>query len=289
MSISGVVQAYFDAWNQHDPDAIVATFVEGGTYSDPTVPPLTGPALAENTRRLFSAFPDLSFDIVSAVYTDERLAVVQWVMRGTNTGSLAGSPPTNGVVALPGVDLITTEGDKIRSVQGYFDQKTFLEQLGLQVIAQPYAIGPITFGTSLAMHIGKHDKPAAFSITSLQMRSDEELQQVREYNRRIMADMAQMPGFISTILASDGKRGYTITAWTDVESPKRLLREVGHREAMKAFFSSNFTEGAMTSVWVPHHINTLWTRCSACGKLSDYEQREGRCACGEPLPEIAYW
>jgi hypothetical protein len=32
-----VAQTYFDVWNQRDPAAIVATFAEGGTYSDPTV------------------------------------------------------------------------------------------------------------------------------------------------------------------------------------------------------------------------------------------------------------
>jgi hypothetical protein len=95
-----------------------------------------------------------------------------------------------------------------------------------------------------------------------------------EISVAVQAEMAQMPGFISTLLASDSKRGYTITAWADVESPKPLLREGGQREAMKAFSSSDFTEGAMTSVWIPHHINALWVRCSACGQLSDYEKRE---------------
>ncbi len=33
-----VAQHYFDAWNQRDPLAIVATFADSGTYRDPTVP-----------------------------------------------------------------------------------------------------------------------------------------------------------------------------------------------------------------------------------------------------------
>ena len=64
-----VTHAYFDAWNRRDPAAIVATFVEGGIYSDPTVPALTGSALAAHTSGLFAAFPDLSFEIVSAAQT----------------------------------------------------------------------------------------------------------------------------------------------------------------------------------------------------------------------------
>jgi len=44
-----VAHTYFDAWNRRDPAAIVSTFAEGGTYSDPTVPPLA----AESHDRLY--------------------------------------------------------------------------------------------------------------------------------------------------------------------------------------------------------------------------------------------
>ena len=33
-----IAQRYFDAWTQHDADAIVATFAETGTYADPVTP-----------------------------------------------------------------------------------------------------------------------------------------------------------------------------------------------------------------------------------------------------------
>ena len=38
---------------------------------------------------------------------------------------------------------------RIRSVEGYFDSRAVPEQLGLQVVVQPKAIGPFTFGTSV--------------------------------------------------------------------------------------------------------------------------------------------
>ena len=41
-----VAQEYFDAWNRHDAAGIVATFAEGGTYTDPLAPALTGGAIA---------------------------------------------------------------------------------------------------------------------------------------------------------------------------------------------------------------------------------------------------
>ena len=50
MEVVDVAQRYFEAWNRHDPDSIVATFAEGGTYSDPNVPEgLTGQA-SRSTR-----------------------------------------------------------------------------------------------------------------------------------------------------------------------------------------------------------------------------------------------
>src|SRR5260370_21351982 len=256
MNPLAVAQTYFDAWNRRDPVAIVATFAEGGTYSDPTVPALTGSALATHTGGLFAAFPDLSFEIVSAAQAGDHAVAAQWMMRGTNTGPLAGGPPTGSTVALPGADFITIDGDKIRAVQGYFDQKTFLEQLGLQVIAQPYAIGPISFGTGATMQVGKHTKPGAFSLTSIRVRADE-VQQLNEYSERVVAEMAQMPGFISFTSLFANNCGYTITAWEDAESASQMLRAGAHREAIKVFFCHEFAEGGMTSVWIPHHISAL--------------------------------
>ena len=104
---------------------------------------------------------------------------VQWLMRGTNTGLLQGNPPTGGTVALPGADFIVVERDKVRSVQGYFDQKTFVEQLGLQAIVAPTSLGPMTFGSSARVSSGKLMKPGAVSLTWIDARSDEEEREVR--------------------------------------------------------------------------------------------------------------
>jgi len=283
-----VAHTYFDAWNRRDPAAIVATFAEGGTYSDPTVPPLAAEAMTAYTSGLFAAFPNLSFEVVSAAQTGNQSVATQWMMHGTNTGPLAGSPPTGKAVALPGADFITVDGDKIRAVQGYFDQKAFLEQLGLQVIAQPYSVGPISFGTGSTMQVGKHMKPGAFSLTSIRVRSDE-VQKLQELGGQILAQLAQMPGFISLTTLFVNNSGCTITAWEDVESASQLLRAGAHREAMKVFFGSKFAEGGMTSVWIPHHINALWVRCTTCGRMSDYDQNEGKCQCGQSLPHLPYW
>jgi steroid delta-isomerase-like uncharacterized protein len=286
-----VAQKYFDAWNRRDPAAIVATFAEGGTYCDPSAGQgLTGPAIAGYASGLFSAFPDVSFEIASAATTGDGMIAAQWLMRGTNTGPFGGAPPTGRSVALPGADFITVEGEKIRSVQGYFDQKTLVEQLELQVIVQPYSMGPVSFGNSLHMQLGKLTKPGAFSLTVIQVRSDREVDEVRAYTRRVMGEMARMPGFISFLAAGVGHRLFTITAWEDTESPRQVLRGGAHKEAMERFYGPDFAIGGMTSVWAPERISAFAVRCTACGRMVAYDQLQGQCQCGKPLPQPPpYW
>jgi steroid delta-isomerase-like uncharacterized protein len=291
MEATDVAKGYFDAWNRRDPEAIVATFAEGGTYSDPNTPQgLTGQAISEYAGGLFAAFPDLSFDLLSHASIGDGVVAAQWVMRGTNTGPLRGNPPTGGTVALPGADFIAVEGDKVRSVQGYFDRRTLVEQLGLQVIVQPYSAGPFSFGYSVRVQSGKLTKPGAFSLTWIQARSEEEAQQVRDYSRPTAAQMVDMPGFIAWIGVGIADRLFTITAWEDAESPQQLLRHTLHKEAVEQFFGADFATGVMTSVWKPERINALWVRCEACGSLEDHELSGGTCRCGKPLPEPPpYW
>lgn len=262
MDAVDVAQGYFDAWNRRDAAAIVATFAEGGMYSDPNVPEgLTGQAIADYAGGLFAAFPDLSFDIVSHAPAGDGMAAAQWMMRGTNTGSLRGAPPTGSTVALPGADFIAAEDGKIRSVQGYFDQGTMMRQLGLQVIVQPYSVGPVTFGNSVYMQPGNRTKPGAFSITALQIRSDDEAEEVSGYSRQILQEMAGMPGVISVLLVRTGHRMLTVTAWEDADGPAQMYRGGTHSEAMERFFGPDLAAGGVTSVWKPERINALWVRC----------------------------
>src|SRR5215470_16693135 len=94
MNAETLVQRYFDGWNNHDAAAIVSTFANGGTYSDPTTPgPLSGEAIGQNAAQLWAAFPNIHFEVGSFMASPGRFAA-EWVMTGTNTGPFAGLPPT---------------------------------------------------------------------------------------------------------------------------------------------------------------------------------------------------
>ena len=66
-------------------------------------------ATADYARGLWDAFPDLTFEIISKAQTGPESVAAQWVMRGTNTGSLQGLPPTGRSVEVPGADFIEIE------------------------------------------------------------------------------------------------------------------------------------------------------------------------------------
>ena len=291
MGALDVVQKYFDAWNSRNPEAIAATLSDNGTYEDPTTGgPLTGPAFSQYAGGLISAFPDLNFEVVSASATNDTTVAAQWLMKGTNSGPFGGGPPTGKTIALPGADFFTLEGEKIRSVKGYFDQRTLVDQLGLQVIVQPYAIGPFSFGYAVRATTGKKTKPGAMSLTWIEVRSEEEVPELRDRSRQIVQEMMEMPGFISTANMAVGHRFMTTTAWENPEAPRQMLSGGAHKEGMSRLFGPDFGAAFSTTVWVPERFNGMWVRCTACGQMADYDRDQGRCRCGQRLPEHPpYW
>jgi steroid delta-isomerase-like uncharacterized protein len=288
---AAIVQAYFDAWNAHDADAIESTFAEGGTYEDPTTPgPLLGSAIGENAAGLWSAFPDVSFEVTSHVHDGSGLFSAQWTMKGTNSGSFAGLPPTGRSVVLPGADFIRVADDGITSVEGYFNPGAIPEQIGMQVLVQPREVGPFTFGNSVRVGGSIGGPPGAFSITSLHARDPGDEERVRELSRDTAAQMSELDGFMGWVGATVGDRMLTITAWSSPEDPKQVLRVEPHREGTKGFFGSELAGGGWVSVWTPERIGSLWVRCEACGAMTDTGAEAGTCVCGAELPEPrTYW
>lgn len=288
MQVLEVATRYFDAWNRRDPEAIAATFAPDGTYTDPGVPHGLDPgATGEYAAGLFAAFPDLAFEVGAAAECGAGRVAAEWVMTGTNEGPFRGLPPSGRTVAVPGADFIAVEDDRVRSVTGYFDATAVPRQLGMQVIVQPTAVGPFAFGNS-TYAAASGAEPGAVSLTVLEARSPEEIEEVRDGSRAIVGELLQTPGFISWLGAVVGDRMYTITAWEDADGPARL-REVGaHVAAMERFFASpGIARGGQTGVWSPHRLNGMWVRCPACDAM--VQPPDGRCPCGAEVTRPVYW
>ena len=286
-----IAQRYFDGWNRRDPAAVLDTMAPNGTYSDPgTGGPISGDAFIGYMKGLFSAFPDLSFEIASVGLAAPDLVAGQWVMRGTNTGSMYGLPPSGKSIELRGADFIRVTDTKVRSVDGYFDSGEVPKQLGLQVIVQPHSVGPFQFGVATRVSTNSAAKPGAFSITAIAPRSEEDVNGIREYSRQIAAGLPSLKGFIGWVAVTVANRMLTITAWENASDPQQLMERGTHPEAMNKFFAGELGAGAYTAVFSAERINTLWVRCAACEKMVDHAARQGVCTCGASLPQpMPYW
>ena len=267
----------------HDATAIVATFAPGGVYADPSTPgPLTGDAIGHYAAGLWAAFPDLSFELTHVAPAGEGMVAAQWIMRGTNHGSMMGLPPTGKKVELPGADFVMIDESGLRSVTGYFDGAQLPHQLGLQTIVQPHQIGPFTFGVSSAVQSGKQLTPGAMSLTSLVMSEPAEQEFVRNYSREIAVEMLQMPGFISFMGITVGQRMLTLSTWESPEDPKQLLHGGTHKESVRHFYGDSYYRGGITSVWEPVRFS-FSARCDTCGKMHRQSEPITQCTCGAAL------
>jgi ketosteroid isomerase-like protein len=99
----------------------------------------TGVAAMLDYNNVFrAAFPDAEHEIVERILSPEA-TVFEIVYRGTHTGAMPTPqgelPATGATVEIPGTMIVRTRDGKVVSFHGYFDQLSFLMQLG--VMGQP--------------------------------------------------------------------------------------------------------------------------------------------------------
>ena len=129
-----VSDRYTDLINAHDAQGIAALFADDGVIVDPGGEHRGRDAIAQYWEGFFQAFPDMhGQDDFEAESGDT--AINEWSASGTNTGPLEGPegtiPATGKGVTLRGCDAITVRDGLIQSQRVYFDQLSFMTQLGL--------------------------------------------------------------------------------------------------------------------------------------------------------------
>jgi steroid delta-isomerase-like uncharacterized protein len=279
MAIADALDRYFDAWNAHDGDAVVASLTADGTYEDPTTGgPLSGDALAANVDGLAAGFPDLHFEIRSVAPTSDTSAAAEWLMEGTNTGATPMGPATGGTIALPGADFLTydPDADRISTVVGYFDTALMLTQLGLQVHLSPPDMDPfLKFGLGIRVDTGRDTIPGAFTVTWIEI-EPEDAPALNEATEKIVVDLLENPGYLGTCFATVGKRNWTFSAWESVEVAEAALGRGGHAQAMQLARSGGIGKNArgLTSFWKPERLNNYVV--PAQGGSFDLSELEGQ-------------
>jgi steroid delta-isomerase-like uncharacterized protein len=132
MSASTLIEAYFDAFNKHDPEAVARLFAKGGRYIDSAVSSgVEGEALEDYLKGHYAAFPDASYQVLHTVTGGDGLAACEWLFKGTNTGPLGNSSATNRRAEVRGASILQVSGDKIAWLHGYYDRRHFLKQIGM--------------------------------------------------------------------------------------------------------------------------------------------------------------
>jgi heme-degrading monooxygenase HmoA len=284
---ASVVEAYAAAWNAHDGAAVAA--LVGGSYVDPTLPePLSGDAIAAMVDGLCAAFPDLRFETLGT-YVDGRTTTFHWRMQGTNDGTaLPGAPaPTGGTIDLPGVDIITTDGDRIVDVVGFFDQKTFVEQLGLQTFVMPSDSWPVAFGTATRIDLGNVTQPGALTMTWIDVDPGEQAELIQR-STDIVTALASDPGFIGFQATTVGTRNTTLAVWTSPAAAEAAIARATPHEEARQRMNSGYGRRGYTSFWQPYRLNAQFARCECGGEVEMAGGPSGTCTCGAVVEAQPY-
>lgn len=132
---------YFEAWNAHDPDAIVALVHEEVEWHDPAMsePARGRPAVRAFAGLTFRAFPDLRFsmsgDEGASRFTsaDGSRFAVGWTARGSFLGPIdpPGFAPTGRGFVVDGIDVVEISDGLLYRDRSYYDLTDWMRQIGL--------------------------------------------------------------------------------------------------------------------------------------------------------------
>src|SRR5260221_10840270 len=105
--VAAVVQNWVDAWNSHNPDAVVAVFTKDAVYQDMPAGKISK-GLSEIrafAQFFFTAVPDLHIDLVNS-WIQGGHGEMEWVFSGTD----AGIYKTGKKFSVRGATILDTDG-----------------------------------------------------------------------------------------------------------------------------------------------------------------------------------
>ncbi|WP_191094388.1 ester cyclase [Nocardia colli] len=129
-----LVHTHYNGLESGDLDLAASPFADDVAAVFPTGPLDGIDALRNLIDSFITAFPDLTIDR-RTVWQDGDTAIAEVSFSGTQTGPLAtatGEVPASGRrVTFDAVDIFTARSGKVVEHRGYWDNATFLTQLGL--------------------------------------------------------------------------------------------------------------------------------------------------------------
>ena len=129
------VNMYSDVWNAVFSEKNIDLVTSENFHEDVTVVTSNGDVTGlENFKGYYAnylnGFSDGEFTIVH-VFSQGDMLVKQWHFKGTHDGEFFGIPATNKTLDLTGTTIVKMKDGKVLQEQDFFDNYTFLSQLGL--------------------------------------------------------------------------------------------------------------------------------------------------------------
>jgi steroid delta-isomerase-like uncharacterized protein len=129
---SPLIVEWLAAFNAGDPDRLLALYTDDAVFEEVAIGLVArGPAqIRAHLERLFTAVPDIAYDVTSSVVSGDRVAI-EWVVTGTYSADFPGLPPAaDQSFSFRGASVFEMTGGKIRHYTEYWDAYGFLVQLG---------------------------------------------------------------------------------------------------------------------------------------------------------------
>jgi predicted ester cyclase len=123
-------RALITAWNAHEVDSIAAQYEADGKLTVIGMPEFAGrDGIKTEAQMTLAAAPDFKVG-VSRVFMKDNLAVVEWVVTGTNTGDTPQMKATKRPFGVHGASVVTfADSGLIKEEHRYFDMPTQMAQL----------------------------------------------------------------------------------------------------------------------------------------------------------------
>jgi steroid delta-isomerase-like uncharacterized protein len=139
-----LLEAWLAAFNAGDTERLLTLFTEDGLWEELAIGlDVRGQdAIRAHLERLFTAAPDIAYEVTSSVVAGDR-AVVEWVATCTYRADFPGLPPAaDQPFSFRGASVFEMTDGKIRRYTEYWDAYAFLVQLG--ALPAPAAAGTPT-------------------------------------------------------------------------------------------------------------------------------------------------
>lgn len=157
---TSVVDELVAALDAHDVDAVAATLAPDAALVLPQLDRTwTGASVADAVRALLVAFPDLSWHPARRYEGAGGKEFEEGVWVGTNTGPLAGHPPTGGRVSARSRVIYEHGGSAVRRVELYADLTALYRQLGWPTTGLPVSSAEF-FAVDVPDEMIVHERPA---------------------------------------------------------------------------------------------------------------------------------